>query len=98
MKAIVISARGAGGKWKRRRGKAHLSAFFQVTLVTLAATFTTHGATKMGLGKVCEREIAIMSRCATIGTVQESFKRPTERVIHGPVIEFFRGISAADRR
>jgi len=72
--------------------------FFQVTLVTLTATFTTHGATKMGLGKDCEREIAIMSGCATIGTVQESFKRPTERVIHGPLIEFFRGTSAADRR
>jgi len=25
-----------------------------------------------------------MSKCATIGTVQESFKRPTERFVHGP--------------
>jgi hypothetical protein len=40
---------------------------------TLAASFTSNGATQSAEKKLCERLIAISPKCATIGTVQESF-------------------------
>jgi len=47
------------------------------TLVTSAVTsiagFTILGATRKARPKLCERTIASTSKCATIGTVQESF-------------------------
>ena len=40
---------------------------------TLAASFTSNGATQSAEKKLCERLIATSPKCATIGTVQESF-------------------------
>ena len=69
---------------------------------TLATSFTSNGATHRSLTKVCEREIATTVRCATIGTVQQSFTRPAERVfIHGPEVNFLgqtRGEQAVGHR
>ena len=93
MNALVLNGHGAEpSKERRGRGpeKARILSVFQVTLVTSAKTFTSHGATVLEPGKDCEREIANISKCATIGTVLESFKRPTEQGIHGPAW-FFSG-------
>ena len=42
--------------------------------------------------KLCEREVAMILRCATIGTVHVSFLRPTERNFRSePRSAIFRG-------
>ena len=48
--------------------------------------------------KLCEREVAMIVRCATIGTVHVSFLRPTERNFRSQPLSNFRGKPAVIRQ
>src|SRR5581483_1024762 len=72
--------------------------FPPVTLVTFAVRFTILGATHHDRKKQCERGVATRARCATIGTVQESFThRLLRRLLPKPQDLIFRGRPAAHR-
>jgi hypothetical protein len=60
-----------------------------VTLVIFAASFTVVGATCEKHLKECETVIATTAKCATIGTVQESFPSvPRNGFFHVPDSKF----------